>query len=125
MAATLMNPAKRITLARVNSADISRMPRKQGNAVVRRRNEINASGTDDLAVRFAVQLRAMMDKRGLRTAKEVFDLLVKAGVDVGPRGIDVWLRGEGLPKWRDLERIGQALGLRDYRRLLPPPLPKK
>jgi hypothetical protein len=52
-------------------------------------------------------------------------MLSMAGVDIGPRGIDVWLRAEDGPKFRDLERIGLALGLADYRDMLPPPRKRK
>jgi hypothetical protein len=59
------------------------------------------------------------------SSQDVSDRLVKAGLDIGPRGVDVWLRGEGSPKFRDLETIGRALGFRDYRDLLPKPLSGK
>jgi hypothetical protein len=56
------------------------------------------------------------------SSRDVAKRLTRAGVKIGPRGVDVWLRGEGAPKFRDLEMIGRALGFRkDYRKVLPPP----
>jgi len=92
----------------------------QGRAVSRQRVDINAK-TKDFGQRFALRLREVMDKRKLSSA-DVAELITKAGVSkMSARGVDAWLRGTSGPKFRDLERIGRALGFEDYRDLLPQP----
>ena len=117
---TLKNKGRRGTLGHVRN---SYRPGNQRNDVPRRRTEIDPGEAAGLPARFALHLRQIMADRGW-TSKNVSDLLRRKGVDVGPRGVDVWLRGEGSPKFRDLEQIGRALGLDDYRMVLPPPRKK-
>ena len=93
----------------------------QGSAVPRQRTEIKAKDARDLPERFALHLRKIMADREW-SSKDVAERISAAGVPIGARGVDVWLRGEGSPKFKDLEKIGRALGLRDYRELLPPPV---
>jgi hypothetical protein len=123
MAATLMNLARRSTLRRVR-VPYTGQNQEQGSAVPQRRKPITAAKPDELPARFAEWLRKTMEDKGWK-AKDVAALLAKEGLDIGPRGIDVWLRAEGSPKFRDLEKIGRALGFADYRDMLPAPLPKK
>lgn len=77
-----------------------------------------------LEARFARKLRALMAERKLNSP-DVSRLLAAGGVEIGPRGIDRWLRAEGGPRFGELEAIGNALGLEDYRELLPEPALKK
>ncbi len=119
MDATLMKPRRGSTLRRVRVPYTGRKSEKQGSAVPRRRLEID-SGARDLPSRFARHLLDLMEKNGW-SSKDVSQRLSRAGLEIGPRGVDVWLRAEGSPKFRDLETIGRALGLKDYRDVLPPP----
>src|SRR5262245_51148958 len=98
MPCPLPQTANRNTLPRVRNSD-------KGAVLPRRRNEIKPADAVELPERFALHLREIMERRGL-SSKGVAELLAKAGLDVGHRGVDVWLRGEGLPKAKDLERIG-------------------
>ncbi len=115
MPATLPRKRRRATLDRVRDS----YTREQ--TLPRKRIEIKPADAVEFPQRFALHLRKLMERRGLNS-KDVADLLAKAGVDIGPRGIDVWLRADGGPKFRDLERIGLALGFKDYRDVLPPPV---
>jgi hypothetical protein len=75
----------------------------------------------DLPARFALRLRELMERRGWNS-RDVADLVTREGVPVMDRAVDAWLAGRRLPKLKDLERIGTALGLADYRDLLPAPI---
>ncbi|MGQ0633096.1 MAG: hypothetical protein ACT4QC_00655 [Planctomycetaceae bacterium] len=86
----------------------------------RRRVEIDPKSRE-LGDRFAVHLRALLERRGW-SSQHFAAMLAEAGVNVAYRAVDVWLRG-GLPRARDLERIADVLGLDDYRQVLPDPLP--
>lgn len=76
----------------------------------------------DLQVRFALHLRDMLDKKKW-SPSDLSERLKTHGLDIDPAGVNVWLRGDGLPKAKDLEAVGNALGLKDYRKVLPEPLP--
>jgi ribosome-binding protein aMBF1 (putative translation factor) len=86
----------------------------------RRRTDIDPKERD-LQARFALHLRSIMERKGW-TSRDVAERITAAGLNIGPRGIDVWLRAEGMPKAKDIEVVGRALGFRDYRDVLPPPL---
>jgi len=85
----------------------------------RERRAISESDRDWTA-RFALRLRSIIRKR---SSIDIAELMKGAGLRVEHRAIDAWLAGRRLPQLKDLERIGQALGL-DYRDLLPEPLTK-
>lgn len=114
MTGTLHKSRRTATLASVTNHY-----RARNAAVPRRRKEIPSDVTD-LRQRFARRLRALMAKRGW-SSKDVARMLTAAGVPMGPRGIDAWLRCATAPRFSELETIGQALGYQDYRDLLPPP----
>jgi hypothetical protein len=97
------------------------MARPSGSGVPRPRKKIRPRNAADFLSRFALHLRKIMDDNNW-ISKDVSEKLAAGGVDIGPRGVDVWLRGEGSPKFRDLEKIGRALGMKDYRDILPPSL---
>jgi transcriptional regulator with XRE-family HTH domain len=78
----------------------------------------------DLSARFARGLRDLLEKRGL-SSRELCELVNAAGVKIDKRAVDHWLAGRRLPRLGDLERIGTALELDDYRDLLPEPLAKR
>lgn len=70
--------------------------------------------------RFAEHLRALMDKRDWAVG-DLQDRLKHAGLECTKATIHMWLRAETMPKAADLETLGNVLGLRDYRDVLPPP----
>lgn len=74
----------------------------------------------DFGVRFAIHLRKLLDKRKL-TSAEFLSALRDAGLDVAPVTVKKWISGENVPLAQDFEYIAKALGIRDYRRTLPPP----
>lgn len=90
-------------------------PRK----MARPRNDLDQF-SPDLTIRFALKLRAIMAEKGW-SSDDVAQRIQAAGVDITHRGVDCWLRGEGLPKAKDLEAVGEALGYADYRMILPDP----
>jgi hypothetical protein len=70
-------------------------------------------------------LRALLDEGGM-DASEFVERVQAAGVDVTSEAVKKWISGDSVPRAQDLERIGHALGLKDYRRqLLPPPVSRK
>jgi hypothetical protein len=73
----------------------------------------------DFPSRFARKLRELI---GDRSTREVSKLVAEQGVEVTDRAVEAWLRGQRLPKLRDIEKVAKALGLDDYRDLLPEPL---
>ncbi len=88
----------------------------------RKRREISKSDRD-WAARFALRLRALLEDRGW-TSADVAERLTAAGLAGDSiRTVDSWLASQRLPQLKDLEQIGAALGLDDYRLdLLPEPL---
>jgi hypothetical protein len=72
-------------------------------------------------VRFAVRLRAVLDEQEM-DAVDLADRLQRAGVEVTSEAVKKWLRAERLPHPSDAETIGRILGLKDYRKLWPPPM---
>lgn len=117
MQSTLPKSARRTTLPHVKKIYT------EGRTVPRRRNDISPSATG-LPERFALHLRDLMERRGW-SSKQVAELVTEAGLPLGDRAVDSWLRGESMPKAKDLETIGVALGLADYRDLLPKPLKRR
>lgn len=94
-------------------------PRKARH-VARQRNELDP-GSADLQVRFALHLRALLEAKKLSSA-EAAARITAAGLPTEVPAVNHWLRGDNMPKAKDLETIGRALGLADYRKLLPEPL---
>ena len=70
-------------------------------------------------VRFAIHLRALLEKRKL-TAAEFHNRLNDARLHVSENLVMKWLSGDRYPRPDDLEAIGLALGLSDYRKIFPP-----
>ncbi len=73
-----------------------------------------------LEVRFAIQLRALVDKRGWGPT-EFHQRVQGCGVDVTIEAVKKWLNGGAVPRSQDLEKIAPLFGMADYRKLLPPP----
>lgn len=88
--------------------------------VARERKQIDPASAD-LNDRFALHLRSVMDRKKW-SVKELAERLQHAGMSIDTRAIDTWLRGEAMPKAKDLETVGTVCGFKDYRYLLPPPL---
>ncbi|MCY2968464.1 MAG: helix-turn-helix transcriptional regulator, partial [Planctomycetota bacterium] len=86
----------------------------------RKRRELDPKSTD-FTTRFALQLRKLVDKRNL-TQATFLEKLLEAKLDVSEFTVKKWLSGERLARLGDLEQIATALGLKDYRDVLPPPL---
>ena len=85
----------------------------------RKRHDLDPS-SDDFAVRWAINLRRLVDQRRLSPA-EFREQLEAVGLEVSPQTVKAWLRGRRLPRVGDLERIARVLGTTDYRKILPPP----
>jgi hypothetical protein len=66
--------------------------------------------------RFALHLDALLIERGMDTTA-----LAKASSIAEPT-IRKWLRGESIPPVTSLPAIAKALGMADYRQVLPPTL---
>jgi hypothetical protein len=130
MTSQLKNPTETANVADASNrlpAHSARIPSGRavsfgGQTVPRPRSKIPAKG-GDLSVRFARRLRELMEEHGW-SSRDVAERVTGAGVPIGDRGIDAWLRGQRLPKLKDLERVGTALALADYRDLLPEPAGK-
>lgn len=88
--------------------------------VARRRNELDPS-SPDINIRFALHLRGLLERKHW-TASDLTERLKAAGLAIEIFGVNTWLRGEGMPKAKDLEIVGRVCGLSDYRKILPEPL---
>lgn len=66
--------------------------------------------------RFALHLDALLIERGMDSVK-----LAKAS-EIAEPTIRKWLRGESIPPVTSLPAIAKALGMADYRQVLPPTL---
>src|SRR5262245_43714938 len=76
----------------------------------------------EFSIRFASVLYDLMACRGW-SAGRLAKLITEAGLKVNERAVYAWLRGERLPRLKDIETVGNALGFHDdYRLLLPAPL---
>jgi len=69
-------------------------------------------------VRFAIQLRKMLDLRDIGPS-EFRDRLGLAGLEVSIQTVTKWLNATRLPRPQDAETIGAVLRLRDYRLIWP------
>jgi transcriptional regulator with XRE-family HTH domain len=85
--------------------------------VPRRRKEINPKSKQP-AEQFALRLRAVLEARGW-TSRELAARLTQAGLPIGPRGIDSWLRARTAPAVKDLPTLCRVFGV-GYDELLPP-----
>lgn len=88
--------------------------------MAKKRRKLTAVERRTLAGRFAIHLRSLMDAKDWEVG-DLHEQLKRLEVRVEKPAIHAWLRGEALPKARDLEKLGNALGLKDYREVLPPP----
>lgn len=73
----------------------------------------------DYKVRFALHLRGLLEERKL-TPGAFLARLQEAGLEIEQHGVNHWLRGESMPRLADMPAVGQALRMKDYRKLLPP-----
>ena len=94
-------------------------PRRNQSMTPRRRKFLNPR-SDDFGVRFGIHLRELLDKRKL-TVGEFSERVQAAGVNVSAEAVHKWIAGGRIPRPQDMEGIAAALGLKDYRHLLPPP----
>lgn len=85
----------------------------------RRRKPLDPQ-SPDFTIRFAIHLRRLLARRKLGTAK-FHAALHRHKLEVSRVTVAKWLNGERLPRVGDLEGIARALGLNDYRRVLPEP----
>jgi len=67
---------------------------------------------------FATHLRALLEKRRM-TAESFHEAVRSEGLDVAAITVRKWISGDRLPRADDLVAIGTALGLKDYRFVLP------
>jgi hypothetical protein len=122
MTATLKNPPRASNLAVTKCYTGVRISAKRGIVV---RPRLDIAKRKDFPARFAQRLRRLMGLDAGQTPKwtsrDVADLVSKAGVPVSDRAVDAWLRGQRLPKLKDIERVAKALGFDDYRDFLPVP----
>jgi transcriptional regulator with XRE-family HTH domain len=85
----------------------------------RPRKELTKDDLKTFRGRFAAHLMALMESAG----KTNTDIANATGL--GEPAVRRWLRGEGVPELSVLESIADALGVADYRELLPPPKKKR
>lgn len=85
----------------------------------RRRKPLDPN-SPDFTVRFAIHLRRLAARKRFTTAR-FHAALHRNKLEVSRVTVAKWLNGERLPRVGDVERIAQALGLADYRRVLPEP----
>src|SRR5262245_8261529 len=78
----------------------------------------------EFEVRFAIRLRWLVDKRGWGPS-DFHEQLSIAGLVVSLPAVKKWLNGSDVPRPHEMELIGELLGLRDYRYVLPPPRRKE
>src|SRR5262245_17907172 len=95
--------------SRTTEPTLSTMPRSD-------RKKLDASKPNE---RFGQHFRTLVDRSGL-TVTELKDLLSKAGHEVSESAIRKWMRGDRYPDHELMEALGTALGLSDYRKILPP-----
>ncbi len=88
----------------------------------RKRKELDPDSRD-VGIRFAIHLRKLIDARGM-TPADLHAKLVEGGTEVSMELVKKWLRGDGFPRPNDLESLGNALDMRDYRFVLPAPVTK-
>ena len=91
------------------------------NGMAKKRRKLTSTERKTIEGRFAVHLRALMDAKGWQVG-DLHEQLTRFAVDIEKPAIHVWLRGKSLPKAKFLEPLGRALGLKDYREVLPPPV---
>lgn len=89
--------------------------------VAKKRRKLTIAERKTVEGRFAVHLRALMDAKKWQVGDlhEQLELFAPGAVD--KPAIQAWLRGQSMPKAKLIEPIGKALGLSDYRQVLPPP----
>lgn len=105
--------SRKFTMPQANAlSSQARMPRE--------RKQIDPSSTD-FNDRFALHLRAVMERKKW-SSSDLVARLQAAGMSIDTRAVDTWLRGDAMPKAKDLETVGQICGFRDYRFVLPPPI---
>lgn len=95
-------------------------PSRSRQVAAKKRRKMTVAEKRTLEGRFSLRLREMLDAKKWEVG-DFHEQLKRFGVAVEKPAIHAWLRGDTMPKARDLEKIGQSLGLADYRELLPPP----
>lgn len=102
-------------------ATIEAQPLSRSRRVAaKKRRKMTVAEKRTLEGRFGLRLREFLDVKRWEVG-DFHEQLKRFGVEVEKPAIHSWLRGGSMPKSRDLEKIGLALGLTDYRDLLPPP----
>lgn len=95
-------------------------PKRKRARVAAPRKKIDPR-TKKLQQRFGLHLRELMDKKGL-SAGDLHRFLEAEEIEISVSAVTKWMRGEGFPNVLTLAVIAQALGVSDYRKVLPPPL---
>lgn len=91
------------------SRDVSRQRKQLTKGEARKLGEPGA---------FALHLDALLTERGI-SPQELADSCKAAGLPIEEHTVRAWLRGENMPKTHHLRKLGKALGLADYRHVLP------
>ena len=89
-------------------------PTKGADVAARERKKLTKAEQRTPKGRFAMHLAALMQQRAIDN-KTLADRL-----GIGEATVRKWLRAESVPETLDLEALGKALGLLDYRSVLPP-----
>ena len=91
----------------------------KGGRVPRARKELSKAEQRTFRGRFATHLQSLLTAAGMSTG----DLAKETGL--GEPAIRKWLRADGTPDPTSMELVAEALGIDDYRLVLPPPLLKR
>ena len=91
-----------------------KMETRKGGKVAKKVKVLSKEEQRTISGRFAMHLRARMDQQGMTTTA------LASKLRLGEPTIRAWLRGDTLPPIERLEPLGKALGLSDYRLVLPP-----
>lgn len=86
----------------------------------RREKQLNPRSRD-FPTRFARHLRQLLKRKRLSVA-EFRNNLRTAGLNVSMIAVRKWLSAERVPHAQDFEAIAKALGIRNYKNVMPPPL---
>lgn len=91
------------------SRDVSRQRKQLSKSEARKLGEPGA---------FALHLDALLTERGLAPLA-LAEKCQASGLPIEEWQVRAWLRGENMPKTHHLRKLGKALGLADYRQVLP------
>lgn len=91
------------------SRDVSRQRKQLTKAEARKLGEPGS---------FALHLDALLTERGI-SPQDLAESCKALGLPIEEHAVRAWLRGENMPKAHHLRKLGKALGLADYRHILP------